>query len=616
MSTFKSDTTAMRALAQNLEKIRELPDDYDARDPSTWPENRPKSSSPASVDALRAELEETEKPLKDEEILASVKLVPALSEEEITRLEVDVEDSSHEIAADLNTKFRLSSQKVMLTYKGHVPKLSYIKWLKNLCASLGEIKFVRLAHETGDRSCEYNHTHVLIDFGKAPNFANPRKFDIKVLGDEVLSPLNEDYDRDESGKLFSNDVAIHPHIKGANKGKAVYLWKIWLKYIAKEDPENVDLLTEATTNAFDFYEAVEIMREDGEDGIVRRYGKSVRDFAGGLKGLIEACVKYLRNEERQMKAAKFDQWPEMAFPWQRMMMEKMNDTVHDRKVIWVCDNGLTNIGKSIMATYMKTKLNGMKIVGIPREADFSRGVLNYLDRKFLVGKKASSGCERIFAFDLEMKYREAGGIYAYVERLKNGAIFSGKYDSADEDFASPHVIVFSNFYPDVSPTNLAVDRWEIIELVKGSEITQDDFDKLPENKRGSHVRWNIYSKKTHIDDFEKIIKYKRDTQLGRGDTSYSPVKQHQEYDSSYKPAACAGAGMPSGSATEQGPEPGLTLNSSSKTAGLIDVLRLAASQQDLQAENDRLKTENKSLGDRLQNMEAMMMKLMAKLDIN
>jgi len=52
--------------------------------------------------------------------------------------------------------------------------------------------------------------------------------------------------------------------------------------------------------------------------------------------------------------------------------------------------------------------------------------------------------------------------YTAIESVKDGLVFSGKYEGGTKIFKSPHVIVFSNWHPDV--TQLTRDRWEIIQL--------------------------------------------------------------------------------------------------------------------------------------------------------
>ena len=52
--------------------------------------------------------------------------------------------------------------------------------------------------------------------------------------------------------------------------------------------------------------------------------------------------------------------------------------------------------------------------------------------------------------------------YSLLEELKDGFIFSGKYEGGIREIAIPHIIVMANYLPDT--TKLSLDRWKIQEL--------------------------------------------------------------------------------------------------------------------------------------------------------
>ena len=49
-----------------------------------------------------------------------------------------------------------------------------------------------------------------------------------------------------------------------------------------------------------------------------------------------------------------------------------------------------------------------------------------------------------------------------IESIKNGLVFSGKYEGAQLIFNRPHVICFSNSLPDT--TMMSADRWKIVNI--------------------------------------------------------------------------------------------------------------------------------------------------------
>ena len=59
---------------------------------------------------------------------------------------------------------KIANRRLLLTYKTHLDKDAWIEWLTTKTGLTPD--FVRLAHETGDKTNPYNHTHCVIDFEK------------------------------------------------------------------------------------------------------------------------------------------------------------------------------------------------------------------------------------------------------------------------------------------------------------------------------------------------------------------------------------------------------------------------------------------------------------------
>lgn len=60
------------------------------------------------------------------------------------------------------------------------------------------------------------------------------------------------------------------------------------------------------------------------------------------------------------------------------------------------------------------------------------------------------------------RYNKEFTNYGVLEELKNGMIYSGKYEGGLCVFRSPHVIVFSNSKPDKNI--MSKDRWNIVNI--------------------------------------------------------------------------------------------------------------------------------------------------------
>ena len=66
-----------------------------------------------------------------------------------------------------------------------------------------------------------------------------------------------------------------------------------------------------------------------------------------------------------------------------------------------------------------------------------------------------------------------GGLYGVIEEIKDGLIYSGKYEGGFANIEHPHVIVMCNFPPDYS--KLTGDRWNVINKSKTEEANGYDL---------------------------------------------------------------------------------------------------------------------------------------------
>lgn len=78
--------------------------------------------------------------------------------------------------------------------------------------------------------------------------------------------------------------------------------------------------------------------------------------------------------------------------------------------------------------------------------------------------------ENIVCFDYDRDTKEHIN-YGLLENLKNGALWSPKYESKCKNFREVNVkvVCFANYAPDYS--KLSDDRWRVFHLVKGKEET-------------------------------------------------------------------------------------------------------------------------------------------------
>lgn len=137
--------------------------------------------------------------------------------------------------------------------------------------------------------------------------------------------------------------------------------------------------------------------------------------------------------------------------WQQELVKYCEGEPDERKIRWYYDPAGNN-GKSFMTDYL-TYMCDAKWFENGKQADIA---FSYDE-------------ERIVIFDLSRSHENYIN-YMAIESFKNGRIWSGKYESCGKGFQKPHVIVFSNFYPDT--TKLTEDRYYIIEFKTTGENSQ------------------------------------------------------------------------------------------------------------------------------------------------
>lgn len=132
--------------------------------------------------------------------------------------------------------------------------------------------------------------------------------------------------------------------------------------------------------------------------------------------------------------------------WQRALELRLTEQPDDRQVMFVVDvNG--NVGKSWFTRYMLTKYaDKVQRLSIGRREDLA----------FAIDPTKS-----IFLFDIprgQVEFMQ----YVVFEQLKDGIVFSTKYESGNKFVGPCHVVVFMNEKPDLN--QLSADRYDITNL--------------------------------------------------------------------------------------------------------------------------------------------------------
>jgi len=111
--------------------------------------------------------------------------------------------------------------------------------------------------------------------------------------------------------------------------------------------------------------------------------------------------------------------------WQQKLMDILDGAVDTRKIHWFWEN-TGNVGKSWMATFL-LRNKGATVLSSGKNAD----IAYLLDQP------------KIVVFDISRDSMEHTN-FGVMEDIKNGRIFSPKYESRVKCFDIPHLIVFAN----------------------------------------------------------------------------------------------------------------------------------------------------------------------------
>lgn len=137
------------------------------------------------------------------------------------------------------------------------------------------------------------------------------------------------------------------------------------------------------------------------------------------------------------------------YEWQRELLQELRGEAHMRKIIWYCDvEGGT--GKTAFARFLVKNMPHTMFVTTGSSKDIAYQIIK------------SSWSPHQVIFNLP-RTAEGGMAYGALESLKDGIIFSGKYEGGAKLFPPPHVVVMANFLPDMN--KLSQDRWDIRTLL-------------------------------------------------------------------------------------------------------------------------------------------------------
>lgn len=144
--------------------------------------------------------------------------------------------------------------------------------------------------------------------------------------------------------------------------------------------------------------------------------------------------------------------------FQRMLLQYVELEANDRKLLWVYD-AVGNTGKSYISKYL-VHAKGAFYTNGGKGTDITY---------------AYNG-EKICIFDYVRDSKDYVN-YGVIEQIKNGLLFSSKYESGMKTFDIPHVVVMANFLPD--RYKFSRDRYDVIDVSKPDDPVEVRWEDLP-----------------------------------------------------------------------------------------------------------------------------------------
>lgn len=167
---------------------------------------------------------------------------------------------------------------------------------------------------------------------------------------------------------------------------------------------------------------------------------------------IDACEQYCQKSETRIGEPVF--YPEKViilkeselYQWQQNIVNIVKGKPDKRIIFWFVDY-TGGKGKTELSRYLVHTFNAIYI-----DCGQRKDILYYC---------AEAGESNVYVFDF-VRSVEGRISYSAIESIKNGLYFAPKYKSTTISRNPPHIIIFSNFFPDMN--QLSTDRWNITDL--------------------------------------------------------------------------------------------------------------------------------------------------------
>ena len=141
-------------------------------------------------------------------------------------------------------------------------------------------------------------------------------------------------------------------------------------------------------------------------------------------------------------------------PWQRSVLDLLDSCTNPRTIHWIYES-TGNVGKTFLAKFLCLRPGTIICQG--KSAD----VLNQVNVAIDAGRRP-----QLILVDIPRVTLDYVS-YNCLECLKNGLLYSGKYEGGVCIFPSPTVLCFANEMPQLH--KMSIDRWDI-HIIKDNQL--------------------------------------------------------------------------------------------------------------------------------------------------
>jgi hypothetical protein len=202
----------------------------------------------------------------------------------------------------------------------------------------------------------------------------------------------------------------------------------------------------------DFVENGDFVSSQGDRSDLERFKDDVKSGVLDLKRLREDHSDVFAKYTRFCLSYVEDNYPGRVVAdhplrdWQQSLKQQLDQPPCDRKIIFIVDR-VGNTGKSWFSHWWCQKNENSQLIQPGKFLDMAYCLRQDIRVLFCDAPRSKQG--EFLQYDL-------------FEHVKNGSLFSGKYESRTKSFGPCHVVIMMNELPDM--TKLSADRYHIIDL--------------------------------------------------------------------------------------------------------------------------------------------------------